>query len=167
VKDASGGSSPIPSWRLTLCAHHEGRFQRCKSVLPAINQQHNTHKLDKQTFLALQMHASIIWGPEPARRPTELCVGLFTDCIPKVDTRVKITVGHPTRARNIAKNFDGGLASTFSLESDRGFLTITGRYNGVPVSVISIGMGFANMDFMVREARECVEGEMAIVRFAP
>ncbi|KAH7106329.1 purine and uridine phosphorylase [Auriculariales sp. MPI-PUGE-AT-0066] len=75
-----------------------------------------------------------------------------------------ITVGHPTRARNIAKNFDGGLETTFKVESDRGFVTFTGRYNGVPVSVIAIGMGFANMDFMVREARECVQGEMAIVR---
>lgn len=39
-----------------------------------------------------------------------------------------------------------------------------GRYNGVPVSAIAIGMGGPNMDFFVREARECLDGEMVIVR---
>jgi uridine phosphorylase len=53
----------------------------------------------------------------------------------------------------------------FTLLSDRGFLTITGRYNGTPVSIISIGMGNPNMDFFVREVRECIIGDMVVVRY--
>jgi uridine phosphorylase len=52
----------------------------------------------------------------------------------------------------------------FELYSERGFLTITGRYHGTPVSIISIGMGYPNMDFFVREVRECLLGDMAVVR---
>lgn len=49
--------------------------------------------------------------------------------------------------------------------SERGFLTLTGRFRGVPVSVVSIGMGYPNMDFFVREVRECLEGDMVVVRY--
>lgn len=41
----------------------------------------------------------------------------------------------------------------FMLESSRGFLTITGRYAGVPVSIVVTHMGLANADFVVRENR--------------
>lgn len=34
----------------------------------------------------------------------------------------------------------------------------------VPVSVMAIGMGLAMMDFVVREARYCVDGPLAFVR---
>ncbi|KAF8603207.1 purine and uridine phosphorylase [Ceratobasidium sp. AG-I] len=64
-----------------------------------------------------------------------------------------VTVGDPKRARTIASHFDRSPAP-FELLSERGFLTITGRYNGVPVSAVAIGMGGPNMDFFVREARE-------------
>lgn len=74
-----------------------------------------------------------------------------------------ITVGPYSRARSIAK-----LLSTnpppFVLESERGFVTITGLYNGIPISIIAIGMGAPNADFFVREVRECVIGDMIIVR---
>lgn len=43
-------------------------------------------------------------------------------------------------------------------------MTITGRYKGVPVSVVSTGMGFPNTDFFVREVRECLTGDMIVVR---
>jgi len=33
------------------------------------------------------------------------------------------------------------------------------------LSIVAIGMGFANMDFFVRECRECVDGDMFIIRF--
>ena len=52
----------------------------------------------------------------------------------------------------------------FELYSERGFLTMTGRYHGTPVPIISIGMGYPNMDFFVREVRECLLGDMAVVR---
>lgn len=93
---------------------------------------------------------------------------------------LQVTVGDPKRARTIAAHFDKS-PKPFELLSERGFLTITGtllsrciqpcrlilvvgRYNGVPISVIAIGMGGPNMDFFVREARECLVGEMVIVR---
>ena len=43
-------------------------------------------------------------------------------------------------------------------------MTITGRYKGVPVSIASIGIGFPNMDSFVREVRECLSGDMLVVR---
>ncbi|KAH0578128.1 hypothetical protein H2248_004093 [Termitomyces sp. 'cryptogamus'] len=74
-----------------------------------------------------------------------------------------VTVGSPSRAQAIAAFFDKEI-KPFVLSSERGFLTITGRFKNVPVSVISIGMGSANMDFFVREVRECLSGDMVIVR---
>ncbi|KAG8883222.1 hypothetical protein FRB98_003225 [Tulasnella sp. 332] len=67
------------------------------------------------------------------------------------------------RAKRVAKFLDAK-PEPFTLLSDRGFLTITGTYQGTPVSIIAIGMGAANMDFFVRECRESVFGDMAIVR---
>ncbi|KAF5346408.1 hypothetical protein D9758_012763 [Tetrapyrgos nigripes] len=74
-----------------------------------------------------------------------------------------VTVGSPSRAQMIASFLDER-PKPFQLQSERGFLTITGRYQGTPISVISIGMGSPNMDFFVREARECLSGDMYIVR---
>ncbi|KAJ3866383.1 nucleoside phosphorylase domain-containing protein [Lentinula novae-zelandiae] len=74
-----------------------------------------------------------------------------------------ITVGSPSRALTIAAHLDEE-PKKFRIESERGFQTITGRYKGAPVSVISIGMGAPNMDFFVREARESITGDMVIIR---
>jgi len=43
-------------------------------------------------------------------------------------------------------------------------MTLTGRYKGFPVSIVSTGMGFPNTDFFVREVRECLSGDMLVVR---
>ena len=63
---------------------------------------------------------------------------------------------------------NGSVPSVFELYSERGFLTITGTYKGTPVSIVSIGMGSANMDFFVREAREVLDeagvGDMVVIR---
>ncbi|KAF8897979.1 nucleoside phosphorylase domain-containing protein [Mucidula mucida] len=74
-----------------------------------------------------------------------------------------ITVGSPSRAVTIASHLDA-TPKPFQLSSERGFLTITGMYKGVPVSICSIGMGTPNMDFFVREVRECLIGDMLIIR---
>ncbi len=74
-----------------------------------------------------------------------------------------ITVGDHVRARRIATHFDGG-KPLFEHNSQRNFLTLTGTFNGVPVSIVSIGMGFSLVDFFVRECRAVVQGEMIIVR---
>lgn len=73
-----------------------------------------------------------------------------------------LVVGDSGRARMLAENFD---SAPFQLHSDRGFECYTGLYNGKPISILAIGMGFSAMDFLVREARACVDGEMVIVRY--
>ena len=50
-----------------------------------------------------------------------------------------ITVGAPSRAELIASFFDKD-AEVKRIESSRGFLTLTGTFNGTPVSIIAIGM---------------------------
>ncbi|EAU87144.2 uridine phosphorylase [Coprinopsis cinerea okayama7 len=74
-----------------------------------------------------------------------------------------ITVGSPSRANGLASLLDAE-PKPFVLSSERGFLTITGRFRNVPVSIVSIGMGSPNMDFFIREVRECVTGDMVIIR---
>ncbi|KAI9023049.1 nucleoside phosphorylase domain-containing protein [Phycomyces nitens] len=79
-----------------------------------------------------------------------------------------LTVGDHVRARAIAKELDSEEEAghpTFIKQSQRGFLTITGRYKGVPVSIIAIGMGNCMMDFFVRETRAVTVGPIAIIRF--
>ncbi|KAF8717560.1 hypothetical protein AX14_012156 [Amanita brunnescens Koide BX004] len=75
-----------------------------------------------------------------------------------------ITVGSHARARTLQTLLDAEPAP-FVLASERGFLTITGRYKRVPISIVSIGMGAPNMDFFVREVRECLSGDMVVIRF--
>lgn len=78
-----------------------------------------------------------------------------------------VIVGHHSRAEIVASFLQpekqGG--ELFRLASDRGFLTFTGLLDGTRISVVSIGMGIAMMDFFVREARAVVHGPMAVVRF--
>ncbi|KAF8930863.1 nucleoside phosphorylase domain-containing protein [Dissophora ornata] len=85
-----------------------------------------------------------------------------------------LTVGDPARAITLSRSLDGvDLENTppkaipsnlFSFASHRGFLTITGHYHGVPVSIVAIGMGVSMMDFFVRECRAVVDGPMIIIR---
>ncbi|KAI0697461.1 purine and uridine phosphorylase [Cytidiella melzeri] len=74
-----------------------------------------------------------------------------------------VTVGAPTRADRIASYLDAS-PKPFRLTTERGFTTITGRYKGVPISIISIGMGSSMVDFFIREVRECLSGDMFVVR---
>ncbi|KAJ2744389.1 hypothetical protein GGI19_006602 [Coemansia pectinata] len=73
-----------------------------------------------------------------------------------------VTVGDPQRARIMAQQLDSLL---FEHSSHRGFLTITGLYRGLPLSIVAIGMGLSMMDFFVRETRMVVQGPLTIVRF--
>lgn len=75
-----------------------------------------------------------------------------------------LSVGSMDRALLIADNLDGPEGQKFQHLSGRGFLSITGLYEGVPVSIVTTLMGMPNMDFVVREARAAVAGQMAIVR---
>lgn len=51
-----------------------------------------------------------------------------------------------------------------SRRSKRGFITHTGTFNGIDVSIIMINMGYPNMDFLVREVRAVTEGPLRIIR---
>ena len=72
-------------------------------------------------------------------------------------------MGSSSRALIIAEHLDK-TPVPFKLTSERAFMTITGRYKGIPVSIVSTGMGFPNTDFFVREVRECLSGDMLVVR---
>ncbi|KAK2462652.1 hypothetical protein APHAL10511_005385 [Amanita phalloides] len=84
-------------------------------------------------------------------------------CPGEIANRI-ITVGSHSRARALQTLLDTK-PTPFVLSSERGFVTVTGRYRGIPVSIVSIGMGAPNMDFFVREARECIFGDMIVIRF--
>jgi uridine phosphorylase len=73
-----------------------------------------------------------------------------------------VTVGTASRAEKIAAHFD---KVTSRIQSGRGFLTINGLYQDIPVSVVAIGMGPSMMDFFVREVRAVTDGAIVCSRF--
>jgi uridine phosphorylase len=75
-----------------------------------------------------------------------------------------ITVGERGRADEIKSYLDADFPITERV-SHRQFVTITGRYKGVDVSIISIGMGFPMVDFFLREIRAVTTGTIAVIRF--
>lgn len=77
-----------------------------------------------------------------------------------------VVVGSPGRAELLSQFLqpEEPGKGLFMLASDRGFTTYTGTFQGKRLSVVSIGMGLAMMDFFVRETRAMVEGPMAVVR---
>ncbi|CAG8448557.1 6448_t:CDS:2 [Funneliformis mosseae] len=75
-----------------------------------------------------------------------------------------ITVGDTNRAKMFIQWLDKD-TPVFYLESQRGFTTVTGKYHGVPISIVGIGMGLSMMDFFIREVRSTVDGQLAIIRF--
>ncbi|CAG8518558.1 9211_t:CDS:2 [Funneliformis mosseae] len=74
-----------------------------------------------------------------------------------------ITVEDPSKALTIEKLLDRN-PKPYIFNSKRGFLTITGRYRSIPISIISIYHGFAMMDLFIREARHVVDGPLVIIR---
>lgn len=74
-----------------------------------------------------------------------------------------LLVGDPDRAKLIRDSFDSP-NDCFSYASNRGFTTYTGTKNGVPVSIMAIGMGLPMMDFAIREIRAITEGPLYIIR---
>jgi uridine phosphorylase len=75
-----------------------------------------------------------------------------------------ITVGSAGRAKMISNYFDQS-KETVTHTSSRGFVTYTGYYNDVRVSVVAIGMGISMMDFFVRESRAIIDGPIAMIRY--
>jgi len=66
-----------------------------------------------------------------------------------------LSVGDVGRAERIAALLDdaGTPGAVRKVTSSRGFVTHTGRFGGVPVSIIATGMGTPMMDFVVRAHR--------------
>jgi len=75
-----------------------------------------------------------------------------------------INVGSRSRAVKISQLLDDP-SKTRQIDSARGFTTFTGTYKGVEVSVVSIGMGVAMMDFFVRESRAVISGPILTIRY--
>lgn len=77
-----------------------------------------------------------------------------------------LSVGSTKRAMLLSEMLEPmeGSQQLFEVESDRGFLTITGQFQGSPVSIVSTMMGMANMDFVIRECQAVVKGPLAMVR---
>lgn len=57
-------------------------------------------------------------------------------------------VGDPARALRVAKRFDSIVAEV----RNREYVTLTGKYNGMPVSVIGTGIGVDNVEIALVEA---------------
>ena len=74
-----------------------------------------------------------------------------------------VSVGSLSRATLLRSLLDDP-AGAFELTSSRGFTTFTGAFGGVPVSIVATGMGGPMMDFVVRETRAVVDGNMLVVR---
>jgi uridine phosphorylase len=51
-----------------------------------------------------------------------------------------------------------------SVESSRGFLTLTGQWKGCPVSIVTHLMGFGNLDLFLRETRAVTEPPLLVIR---
>jgi uridine phosphorylase len=70
-----------------------------------------------------------------------------------------LLVGDPRRAERIAAEFLDEHGSAFS---EREFVTFTGRYQGLPVSVMGTGMGAANTEIAVIELCHCFDDPTAV-----
>jgi hypothetical protein len=78
--------------------------------------------------------------------PRCLACALISSILQKGEVANRIlSVGSDARARLLAEYLEPPAPgrSLFMLQSGRGFLTITGRYNGVPVSIVSL-LSFMN-----------------------
>lgn len=75
-----------------------------------------------------------------------------------------ISVGDPNRAQMISKAFDKD-TPVIVRQSSMIFCTYTGKYHGIPISVVATGMGFAMAELMVVQVRALLDGPVTIIRF--
>lgn len=74
-----------------------------------------------------------------------------------------LMVGDHSRA-TLLKSLLSTAEDSLEYHSSRGFLTYTGMYGQVRMSIMSIGMGIAMADFAIREMRAITEGPLQIIR---
>ena len=75
-----------------------------------------------------------------------------------------ISVGDPNRAKKLSLAFDKD-TPVLIRQSPMIFCTYTGKYKGVPISIVATGMGFAMAELMIVQARAVIDGPMTVVRF--
>lgn len=75
-----------------------------------------------------------------------------------------LSVGDPMRAQKLSQALDKD-TPVIVRQSNMIFCTYTGKYKGVPVSIIATGMGFAMAELMVVQTRAVTEGPLTILRF--
>ncbi|KAH0791064.1 purine and uridine phosphorylase [Histomonas meleagridis] len=75
-----------------------------------------------------------------------------------------ITVGDPNRANKFKECFDKD-SPVIIRQSNMIYATYTGKFHGVPVSVIATGMGFAMVEMLLVQIRAIVDGPIYIIRF--
>lgn len=77
-----------------------------------------------------------------------------------------LSVGDEARASRIAALLEppSGESVVRVTRSSRGFVTHTGTFRKIPISIVVTGMGTPMMDFVVRECRSVVDGPLAIIR---
>lgn len=83
----------------------------------------------------------------------------------EVSNRI-LGVGSLGRARmlgHLLQPMSGHNALT-TVESSRGFLTMTGLWKGCPVSIVTHLMGFGNLDLFLRETRAVTEPPLLVIR---
>jgi len=68
-------------------------------------------------------------------------------------------------AAEIAKLFDDQ-SKVFNRISNRGYHTYTGEFKGKRLSVVAFGIGFAMIDFFIREVRAITKGQLVIIELS-
>ena len=72
------------------------------------------------------------------------------------------TCGDVNRVKTLSQFLDKIICT---VQSQRGFYTVTGLLDGVPITLQSSLMGFPNMDFSIREDMAMLDGTLVAVRF--
>jgi len=80
----------------------------------------------------------------------------------EVANQILITTDYAL-AEDIAKLFDKP-ETTFKRVSNRGYLTFTGEFKGKRISVVAFGIGFAMIDFLVRELCTINQGPVTFIQ---
>lgn len=88
----------------------------------------------------------------------------FKILVELLDKETSFSIADDQATSSTAGKGETILPSSFHLRSKRGFITHTGKFNGVPVSIVMSNMGYPNMDFLVREIRAVTEGALRIIR---
>lgn len=94
---------------------------------------------------------SISWPPPPDLPLNERGRLYHLDCGPGDIAPYVLTCGDPDRARRLARHLD----RVRLRRRHREFLTLTGEYQGIPVSVLATGIGPDNTAIAVVEAAHC------------